>query len=100
MSNRELTTQEKSYVLKAKALNAPFLAVRPTMPMQYWNTFLMIAADEGLSVIEYARRAGLSQSVMSRHILDIGDKSRHGAMVSGSSRPSTRTTASEKSKSG
>lgn len=54
-----------------------FRAIRPTMPLQYVHTFFLVAIDEGLSVQEYAQRAGLSQSVMSRHLLDIGDRNRY-----------------------
>jgi DNA-binding MarR family transcriptional regulator len=48
------------------------------MPLQYLTSFLLVAMEEGLSVSEYAKRAGVSNSVMSRHLLDIGDRSRHG----------------------
>jgi DNA-binding MarR family transcriptional regulator len=48
----------------------------PTMPLQYITAFLMVARAEGKSVTEYAEIAGVSTSVMSRHLLDIGDRSR------------------------
>jgi DNA-binding MarR family transcriptional regulator len=48
----------------------PFRALRATMPLQYVYTFLLIAMDEGKSVSEYAAMAGISKSVMSRHILE------------------------------
>lgn len=54
-----------------------FRNIRQTMPLQYVTAFLLVAMEEGLSVSEYARRAGVSNSVMSRHLLDIGDRSRH-----------------------
>jgi DNA-binding MarR family transcriptional regulator len=49
---------------------------RRGIPIGYVDTFLMIAADEGKSVNEYAEMAHVSKSVMSRHILDIGDWTR------------------------
>jgi DNA-binding MarR family transcriptional regulator len=49
-----------------------------TMPLQYLSAFLLVAGEEGLSVSEYARRAHVSISVMSRHLLDIGDRTRLG----------------------
>jgi DNA-binding MarR family transcriptional regulator len=55
----------------------PFRALRATMPLQYVYTFLLIAMDEGKSVSEYAAMAGISKSVMSRHILDIGNRDRY-----------------------
>jgi DNA-binding MarR family transcriptional regulator len=54
----------------------PFVAIRQTMPLQYVRAFLLVALDEGKGVTEYARVAGVSQSVMSRHILDLGDMAR------------------------
>ena len=48
------------------------------MPLQYLTSFLLVAMEEGLSVSDYAKKAGVSNSVMSRHLLDIGDRSRHG----------------------
>ncbi len=55
----------------------PFRALRATMPLQYVYAFLLVAEEEGLGVGEYAQRAGVSVSVMSRHLLDIGDRNRH-----------------------
>lgn len=54
-----------------------FRAIRPTMPLQYVVAFLLVAMEEGLGVSEYAERAGVSMSVMSRHLLDIGERNRH-----------------------
>lgn len=53
-----------------------FRELRQTMPMQYVIAFLLVAMDEGKSVGAYAIEAGVSPSVMSRHILDIGDRNR------------------------
>jgi len=47
------------------------------MPLQYATAFLLVAQNEGLGVGEYAERAGVSVSVMSRHLLDIGQRNRH-----------------------
>jgi DNA-binding MarR family transcriptional regulator len=55
----------------------PFREIRQTMPLQYVVSFLLVAVDEGRGVTEYAERAGVSQSVMSRHLLDLGDRNRH-----------------------
>jgi DNA-binding MarR family transcriptional regulator len=48
----------------------------PVMTMQLGFTFLMVAHDEGLGVTEYAAKAGFPQSVMSRHIADLGEYNR------------------------
>jgi DNA-binding MarR family transcriptional regulator len=47
------------------------------MPLQYVTTFLLVALNEGRGVTEYAEMAGVSQSVMSRHLLDIGERDRY-----------------------
>jgi len=47
------------------------------MPLQYVTAFMLVAVDEGLGVTEYARRADVSQSVMTRHLLDLGASNRH-----------------------
>jgi DNA-binding MarR family transcriptional regulator len=52
-------------------------AMRDTMRLQYIMSFLLVAMEEGLSVGEYAERAKVSASVMSRHLLDIGQRNRH-----------------------
>jgi DNA-binding MarR family transcriptional regulator len=62
---------------RAEAFVNAFRNIRQTMPLQYLTAFLLVARDEGQSVSEYARRAGVSVSVMSRHLLDIGDRTRH-----------------------
>jgi DNA-binding MarR family transcriptional regulator len=47
------------------------------MPLQYVVAFLLVAQEEHLGVGDYAERAGVSVSVMSRHLLDIGERNRH-----------------------
>lgn len=53
-----------------------FRAIRRTMPLQYVTAFLLVAEEEGLGVGDYAEKAGESVSVMSRHLLDIGERNR------------------------
>jgi DNA-binding MarR family transcriptional regulator len=55
----------------------PFRAVRETMPLQYVTTFLLVAAEEDKNVSTYATRAGVTQSLMTRHLLDLGAVNRH-----------------------
>lgn len=55
-----------------------FLAIRHTLPGHYMRAFLLVALDEGKGVGEYAEKSGVAQSVMSRHLLDLGDKDRNG----------------------
>ena len=49
---------------------------RRGIPLGHIETFLLVAADEGRSVGEYAQMADVSKSVMSRQMLDIGDATR------------------------
>lgn len=56
----------------------PFREIRGDMPLQYVTTLLLVAANEGLSNQEYSRQAGVSKSVMSRHILDLSIRQRSG----------------------
>jgi DNA-binding MarR family transcriptional regulator len=52
-------------------------AVRHTMPLQYMRTFMIVYLNPGLSVDELAKKAHVAQSVMSRHLRDIGPQNRH-----------------------
>jgi DNA-binding MarR family transcriptional regulator len=53
-----------------------FRTIRPTMPLQHAYAFMLVAMEEGLGVTEYAERAGVAQTVMTRHLLDIGMRNR------------------------
>ena len=39
--------------------------------------FLLVASEENLNVTEYAKRAGTSQSLMTRHLADLGSTNRY-----------------------
>jgi hypothetical protein len=56
-------------------------AIRHTMRLQYMNTFLLVVIYPGHSVEELAELAGVAQSVMSRHIRDIGPVNRDGFLA-------------------
>jgi DNA-binding MarR family transcriptional regulator len=71
-----LNDAEKTAVKTLMGALEPFRAIRGTMPLQYVTAFLLVAEEEGLGVSDYARRAGVSLSVMSRHLLDIGERNR------------------------
>ena len=55
----------------------PFLRIRPSMPARCIQAFLLVAENEGLSVGEYAQRAGMSGAMMSRTLLDMGERTRY-----------------------
>ena len=76
MRTASLNADQKAAVRAFMGALEPFRDIRETMPLQYVWSFLLVAEEEGLSVNEYAKRAGVSKSVMSRHLLDIGDRTR------------------------
>jgi hypothetical protein len=51
-----------------------FSEVKPPMPLHRVNAFLMVVADEGNGVREYAGKAGWSPSVMTQELLRLGDR--------------------------
>ena len=55
----------------------PFRDFRETMPLQYVQAFLLVAAEENLNVTTYAKRAEVSQSLMTRHLQDLGEFNRN-----------------------
>lgn len=71
-----LNEDQKEYAHALLNAVEAFTKLRATMPIQYVRTYLMVACDEGQGVTEYAKRAGVSQSVMTRHLLDIGERNR------------------------
>jgi DNA-binding MarR family transcriptional regulator len=74
---QSLDDETKNAMQDMLAALEPFRALRQTMPLQYIVSFLLVALDEGRGVNEYAERAGVGTSVMSRHLLDIGERNRH-----------------------
>ena len=77
MSKRGLPEEELSAVRGLLGALEPFFALKGTLPTRCVQAFLLVAEEEGLSVGEYARRANMSMSTMSRNLLDIGDRNRH-----------------------
>jgi DNA-binding MarR family transcriptional regulator len=60
-----------------------YLALKPffdldhaVLPAAYIKAALLVAIEEGLGVSDYAERAGASPTVMTRNLLDIGDRNR------------------------
>lgn len=73
-----LTAEEKAYMRSLRLAIEPFRQMRPNLPLQYLYAFLLVAEQEGKSVNEYAEFTETPQSVMTRHLLDIGDRNRTG----------------------
>lgn len=49
------------------------------LPVGKVISLLTVALKEGLTVDDYAKRAGISPTTMSRHLLDLGEVDRNGA---------------------
>lgn len=54
----------------------PFRDVNPSMPLSYITAMLLVAMEEGKAVSEYAAKVNISPTVMTRNLLDIGDRNR------------------------
>ena len=67
---RELPEEGISAVSSLLGALQPFFALKGTLPARC-KAFLLVALQEGLSVSEYAERAGISMSTMSRNLLDM-----------------------------
>jgi hypothetical protein len=74
---RKLPDDDRQIVKGLQGALDQFTDLKATMPLQYVKAFLAVALEEGLGVGEYAQRAHVANSVMSRHLLDIGDRNRH-----------------------
>jgi DNA-binding MarR family transcriptional regulator len=78
MSQPKSISPEQAAVMKRTytALRA-FREYRETMPLQYVSVLLLVASDENQNFSTYATRQGTSQSLMSRHIADLGSVNRY-----------------------
>ena len=52
---------------------AEFQALNRSMTTELANVFLLVCLKEGQRLTDYARDTGLSQSTISRHLLDLGE---------------------------
>jgi DNA-binding MarR family transcriptional regulator len=71
-----LSQEEKATARALYMALQQFTALRPTMPLQYVMTYLLVAMEEGKGVTELAKIAEVPPTVMTRHLLDIGDRNR------------------------
>ena len=54
----------------------PFRDLNPSMPLSHITAYLLVGLDEGKGVADYAKKIDLSPTVMTRNLLDIGDRNR------------------------
>lgn len=77
-SNFSLSGDERVQLMKLFAALDGFNEIRDTMPLQYVRSFLLVCLNEGSGVSEIGKLANVSQSVASRHLLDLGEFDRYG----------------------
>ena len=59
-------------------VNGAFRSVSTSMPCSYVAAYLAVALKPGLGVTDYGNAIGIVQPIMSRILLEIGQKSRNG----------------------
>ncbi len=70
--------EEKATLKAVRGALRPFKDLREkTMPLHYATAFIEVALEEGQTVSEYAKRAGVDQSLMSRYLADMGKVNRY-----------------------
>lgn len=47
------------------------------LPLDMFRVFLNIALNEGLGTLQLAKQAGIVNTTISRHVMDMGDLDRH-----------------------
>jgi DNA-binding MarR family transcriptional regulator len=70
------TEEERAYIRALLLALRPFIKAKPTIPLSYVITTLTVALDENEGVAEYADKVGISPTVMTRHLLDLGERNR------------------------
>jgi len=73
---QSFTDEEKRYARAMLHALKPFREVSPTMPIQYLYAYFLVVLKEGQGVGEYAEEAGVTPAIMTRHLLEIGERSR------------------------
>jgi DNA-binding MarR family transcriptional regulator len=73
-----VTDAQEQVIRSTLSALEPFFGIRATMPARQIQTFLLVAEKEGLSVADYAKKAGMSPTTMSRNLLDMGERDRNG----------------------
>jgi DNA-binding MarR family transcriptional regulator len=70
------TEEERAYIRALLLALRPFIKAKPTIPLSYVITALTVAVEENEGVAEYADKCGISPTVMTRHLLDLGERNR------------------------
>ncbi len=73
-----LPPDESVRLIKLAFVIDQFRELDPAFPVSYIAALLAVAREPGLTGTEYAARLGQEQAPMSRMLLELGQKSRHG----------------------
>jgi DNA-binding MarR family transcriptional regulator len=75
--DQSVLDDEKAALLSLLKALKPFRELRKAMPLQYVTAFLSVAVKEGQNITAYAKMVGTSQSLMTRHLSDLGNINRY-----------------------
>jgi DNA-binding MarR family transcriptional regulator len=75
--NRDRTDEQLELIHNLLAALDPFSNVRQIMTTRMVQIFLLVAEKEGLSVTEYAKRADIPVTSVSRILIDMGERDRN-----------------------
>lgn len=70
------TDDERAHLRALLLALKPFIKAKPTIPLSYVITALTVALKENEGVAEYAKACDMSPTVMTRHLLDLGERNR------------------------
>lgn len=74
---KPIVSEDQRALERVKLLLTAFKEIDETMPIQIAITFLEVAIHEGCSLTDIWKKTGWSQSTLSRHLLDLGERDRH-----------------------
>jgi DNA-binding MarR family transcriptional regulator len=74
---KAIVNEDQRALDKVNLLLSGFKEVDETMPIQVAVTFLMVAMYAPCSLTDIWKSTGWSQSTLSRHLLDLGERDRH-----------------------
>lgn len=70
---RQQSEAQVAFIRQLLVALDPLISIRSTLTARSAQTFLLVAEKEGLSVSEYARRADMPVTTMSRTLLDMSE---------------------------
>lgn len=74
---KAIVSEDQRSLERIKILFSAMKDIDETMPIQLAITFLEVAIHEGCSLTDIWKKTGWSQSTLSRHLLDLGERDRH-----------------------